>query len=378
MTNSYTQVTAVLIAVTVFVVGNGLLLMLIPLSGVQHGFSEISIGMIGSAFFGGMFIGCALCPRIIGRTGHIRAFSAFASGATIAALLFPVFLHPIAWILLRIAMGICVAGMYATLEGWIQDKAENLTRGRLMATYAVVQYIGQITGQQAIRLAAPTEFILFSLAAAWIAASVLPLAFSRSDPPAPPPSPRLRLLWLYRISPVAVTSAVVSGATSGTLWSLVPAYAAQHGFSAGQNATITSVLTLGAAIAQWPVGRISDKIDRRLVLIATMGLSVILQAALILWRPTDSWTICLLMLPIGSFTLTTYLLGSSHAGDKAGRENMVEVASGMLLLYTAGAICAPTISAAMMKWMFPEALFLHNAVLQAILLIFVAWRVVAR
>ena len=147
-----------------------------------------SIGLIASAYFGGMLIGCIAAPRIIARAGHIRAFAAFVAVATVTSILHPIFVDPAAWALIRAFTGFCFAGLYAAIESWMHDKADNVVRGRVLALYQIVHYAGSATGQQAIRLISPSSFVPFSMVAAALALSVLPLAYTRTDPPEPPPA----------------------------------------------------------------------------------------------------------------------------------------------------------------------------------------------
>src|SRR4029077_333273 len=186
---AYAQVSALLAAVFILIAGNGLSNTLIPLSATAAAFPPLSIGVIASAYFGGMFIGCIAAPRIIARAGHIRAFAAFVAIATVTTLAHPIFGDPAAWALIRAVTGFCFAGLYATIESWILDKAENVVRGRVLALYQIVHYAGSATGQQAIRCITPASYVPFSIVAAALALSVLPLAQTRTDPPEPPPVP---------------------------------------------------------------------------------------------------------------------------------------------------------------------------------------------
>src|SRR3954449_11780595 len=199
---AYAQVSALLTAVFVLIAGNGLSNTLIPLSATAASFPPLSIGLIGSAYFGGMLVGCFAAPRIIARAGHIRAFSAFVAIATVTTLLHPIFVDPAAWAAIRAVTGFCFAGLYATIESWMHDKAENVVRGRVLALYQIVHYAGSATGQQAIRFLTVSSYVPFSIVACALALSVLPLAQTRTDPPEPPPVPRLRLASVFPIFPV--------------------------------------------------------------------------------------------------------------------------------------------------------------------------------
>jgi MFS family permease len=371
---AYAQVSALLLAVFILIAGNGLSNTLIPLSATAAAFPPLSIGVIASAYFGGMLLGCIAAPRIIARAGHIRAFSAFVAIATVTSLLHPIFPDPIAWAVIRAFTGFCFAGLYAAIESWMHDKADNVVRGRVLALYQIVHYAGSATGQQAIRLISPSSFVPFSMVAAALALSVLPLAYTRSDPPEPPPAPKLRLAWLFKISPVGVVGALASGVVNGTFWSLAPVFAERNGMTQGGVASFMTATIVGAAIVQWPIGRLADRGDRRLIMLVCIGVAVAAQLAMIWFVKSDTTILILLAAAIGASALALYPLSSSHAADLAGRENAVEVSSGLLLAYTIGAIIGPTTAAWMMTWMGPQALFIHNAAFHVIFVLFIAWR----
>jgi len=371
---AYAQVSALLVAVFVLIVGNGLSNTLIPLSATAASFPSLSIGLIASAYFGGMLVGCVAAPRIIARAGHVRAFAAFVAIATVTTLLHPIFVDPAAWALIRAFTGFCFAGLYAAIESWMHDKADNVVRGRVLALYQIVHYAGSATGQQAIRLISPSSFVPFSMVAAALALSVLPLAYTRSDPPEPPPVPRLRLAWLFKISPVGVIGALASGIVNGTFWSLAPVFAERSGMSQGGVASFMTATIVGAAIVQWPIGRLADRGDRRLIMLGCIAVAVAAQVGMIWFAKTDTTMLIVFAAAIGASALALYPLSSSHAADLAGRENAVEVSSGLLLAYTIGAIIGPTTAAWMMSRMGPQALFIHNAAFHGIFVLFIVWR----
>lgn len=375
---AYAQVSALLAAVFILITGNGLSNTLIPLSATVSGFAPLSVGMIGSAYFGGMLIGCLAAPRIIARAAHIRAFAAFAVIATVATLAHPIFFDPISWIAIRAVTGFCLAGLYATIESWMHDKADNVVRGRMLALYQIVNYAGAGTGQQIIRFISATSYVSFSIIAAALALSVLPLAYTRSDPPEPPPVPRLRLGWLFRISPVGVVGALVSGSANGTFWSLAPVFAEQSGLGAGGVASFMTAAIVGAALVQWPVGRLADRSDRRHIMLAGVAVAIAAQAAIIWFVKSDPWVLTLLAAAIGCSAFVLYPLSSSHAQDLGGRENAVEVSTGLLLAYTIGAVIGPTIAAWMMSVLGPQGLFIHNGSIHILFVVFVIWRLFRR
>jgi MFS family permease len=371
---AYGQISALLTAVFILIAGNGLFSTLVPLRGSLEAFPDIVLGLLGSAYFAGMFFGCIAAPRIVGRAGHIRTFAALGAVATVTAIALPMAIEPWFWMLGRAVTGFCFAGLYATIESWLHDKAENVVRGQVMALYNIVHNTGNAAGQQAIRLADPMTSTLFSVVAAALSLAVLPLAFTRTDPPNPPPVPRLRLIWLYQISPVGVLGVLAAGAANGTMWSLGPIFAKESGLTAGGVASFMTAIILGGAIGQWPAGRLADRRDRRYVVIGAMAIAIAAELALVAFADAGLLVLVVLGAVIGAAALVLYPLCSSHAGDLAGRENAVEVSSALLLAYTIGAIVGPTAAATMMARYAPEAMFLHNAAIHLVLTLFIMWR----
>lgn len=375
---AYAQVSALLVAVFILIAGNGLLSTFVPLSAVAANFSDFTIGLIASSYFLGMLIGCIATPRLVARAGHIRAFAAMSSVAAVSALAHAVFPDPFAWGLIRALTGFCFAGLFATIESWFHDKAENAVRGQVLALYQMFNFAGSAFGQQMVRLAPPGAFALFSAAAALLSLAVLPLAFTKSDPPQPPPVPRLRLWFLYRLSPVALIGVLTAGAANGTLWSLGPVFAGSTGLTPGGVATFMTAIILAAALVQWPTGRIADRYDRRFVMLATLIVACLVEAAFIWFANAGPLVLFLLAMALGATALVVYPLSSGHAADLSKRENMVEISTGLLLTYTVGAIIGPTVCAAMMAWLGPQALFIHNLAIHIAFILFIAWRLWAR
>jgi MFS family permease len=374
----YAQITSLLAAVFILIAGNGLSNTLIPLSATAAAFPPLSIGLIGSFYFIGMFVGCLAAPRVIAHAGHIRAFAAFVAIATVSTLAHPVFVDPIAWALIRAVTGFCFAGLYATIESWMHDKADNVVRGRVLALYQIVHYAGSATGQQIIRFINPASYVPFSIVACALALSVLPLAYTRSDPPEPPPEPKLRLAWLFRISPVGVIGALVSGSANGTFWSLAPVFAERSGLSPGGVASFMTAAIIGGALVQWPVGRVADRGDRRHIMLVAISLAVAAQAALIWYAQSPPYVLIGLAALVGGSALVLYPLASSHTQDLGGRENAVEVSTGLLLTYTIGAIFGPTTAAWLMGWIGPQALFIHNGAIHLMFIAYIVWRLFRR
>lgn len=365
------------IAVFVMMAGNGLITTLVPLRGVIEGFSSQSIGAIGSAYFVGMLAGTWVTPSIVGRAGHIRAFAAYAAIAGTAALGFAIAVHPVAWMALRLIIGFCFAGLFAIIESWINDKATNQNRGRLLALQNIVHFSGSAGGQQILRVAEPTSFSLFSAVAGLYMLSVVPLAMTRQDPPGLPSKGRLDILGLLRASPIGVVGMILVGLANATFWSLVPAYVDRLGLSAAEVATFMTCVILGSAVGPYPIGRLSDRFDRRVVIIIVSSAAALLEIAFFVFSP-NALLLYVLAFLLGLCLPVLYSLISAHTNDRTGRERMVAVSSTLLFLYCVGGIIGPLVTAQLISWFGQHMLFAHNALVHLELVAFVVWRMTRR
>ena len=371
-------IAALLASVFLVIAGNGLLSTLAPLRAKLDGFPAFSIGLLGSAYFGGMLAGTLAAPAIVRWSGHIRAFTAFVAIAIVVALAYPILVSDWAWIALRAVIGFAFAGLYAVIESWVNGRADNSNRGRIYAVYQVVHFAGSASGQQALALAPPASFALFSAAAALFALALVPLSVTHADPPSEPGSVRLRIGWLTRIAPVAAVGSFAIGAANGSYWSLAPVYGVLIGLKPAQVAALMTATILGSAVAVYPIGRLSDHFDRRVVMVGCATLGAVTEAALAMARAPTHLMLYALMFCLGATTMTLYTLATGHANDRAGKEHGVEIASGLLFLYCAGAIVFPLLVSWLMQSFGPGALFAHNACVHAALVVFVFWRMAVK
>ena len=367
---------SLLFSVLLLISGNGLLNTLVPLRSKLDGFPEIAIGLVGSAYFFGMLLGTFATPALIRRAGAVQAFAAFAACTVAAALMFPAIQHWIAWVALRGVIGFSFAGLYAVIEAWLNARSDNSNRGRVYALYQIVTFAGSACGQEVIGLANPRAELLFSLAAACIVVAVIPLALTKATPPRAPRSVTLRIGWLARMSPVGAVAAVCIGAANGSYYSLAPVFGLGLGLTPAGVAGFMTATTLGTALAVYPVARLSDGHDRRVVLLVFGAIGILAETMLVL-RGTASMTLLdCLGFAIGASTMVLYTIAISHANDRAGPDNAIEVSAGMLFLYCVGAIVMPAIGSSLMSRFGPSALFAQNAAVHMVLVGFVLWRIV--
>lgn len=379
MTSALRAVFSLLVAVLFVVTANGILNTLIPLGARAAKMTSNDIALISSVYFAGMLAGAMASPWLIRRVGHVRAFSATVSACAVAALAMPIFVSFPAWALWRGLMGFAFAVFYATVEAWLQGRSDNSVRGQVLGVYSVVQYAGVALGNGLLGLDEPTSFTLFSLAAACLAAATIPLSLSSQEPPEGPSSHALRLGWFWKLSPVAFVASILVGSANSPMWTFAPIWAAERGFSPAEVGQFVSAMTLGGAAAQIPVGRISDRTDRRLVLIGLcLACGAIEIGLFVTGAALGKWPLFALMFLLGATLTTQYYAAAAHANDRAGPEDAVTISSVLLFLYCAGAILGPLSTTPFIDRMGTAGVYVHNALVHVGLAAFVAYRMIAR
>ncbi|MFK7835401.1 MAG: MFS transporter [Sulfitobacter sp.] len=348
------------------------------LSGTALGFSRQEIGMLGSAHFVGFFIGCWWAPRLMGSVGHSRAFAAFTATGAIGLMAHMIVLDPYAWALMRVASGLCVAGCYTVIEAWLQAKVTNETRGRAMGVYRVVDMSGSLGAQMIVGVLAPASYVSYNLLAIGCCAALLPLTLTTIQQPETPASPRLRPRLAVDRSPLAAAGVVVAALSSASFRMVGPIYGQEVGLSAGQIAWFLSAFVLGGALAQFPVGWLADKFDRRWVLI---WLSVAAMASCGVTVLASGLGTMSIMLTAGLFGLTTfpiYSVAAAHAHDFASSEERVELSAALMFWFASGAILAPYAASVLIELYGPGALFLMITAGHGALVVFGLSRMRAR
>lgn len=367
-------IAALLLSVLLLIAGNSLISLVAPVRADLEGFGDLSIGLLGSAYFAGMLAGTLATPAIVRRVGHIRAFAAFVAFAIVAAVLMPIAVAPLPWLGCRALMGFVFAGIYAVIEAWINAKADNQNRGALYGVYQIVNFAASAGGQLLLRAFDPRMFAPFAVSAALLACGIAPLALTSTDAPEQPRTIDLRMVWLARLVPVSVAAAFVAGAANGAASALGALYALRIGLKPVAVPLFTAALALGSALSVYPVGRLSDWIDRRWMIVVAMGAGAAFEAVLAYLAPHGATLVALGFL-IGLTTYTLYTLATSHANDRVAEHEMVQVSSSLLFVYSLGAIAAPALASALMSALGPSALFVQNAALHFALVGFTLWRI---
>lgn len=346
--------------VALLLLGTGLLNTLITLRGMAEGFSESMLGLLMSGYFAGYLLGSWVTAPLIKRIGHIRAFAFCAALACIITLLHAMIINPWVWLLLRVMLGLALVTLYMVIESWLNAEASGETRGRVFAAYMFINLGALTLAQQLLQLGSILNFVLFALAAMLISAATLPITATRHPQPTLPDVPGVNVMQLARRSPLAVVAAVLSGLALSAFWGMAPVYAGQRGFETSEVASLMSLTVLGGALLQWPIGRLSDRYYRPVVLLWVTGLAALvslimsmLPAATPLWIAAFFW---------GGLSFSTYSIAVTHMIDRLAPEDVLAGSAGMLVLNGLGAAFGPVLAGAVMHWLGAPGLPLYHAV----------------
>ena len=254
---------ALFAGVALLLLGSGLLNTVVALRGSLEGFSDTTLGLIGSTYFLGYFLGTFIAPRLIRRMGHIRAFAFFGAAVAVCMLLHALIVHALFWMLLRVITGVALVGFYAVIESWLNEQTPAARRGQVFAVYMAVNLLALAGAQQLLRVDGPESFTLFAIAAIFVCLSLLPMTMTRLPQPQIGHAAKLDLGMVWRAAPAAFVGAISSGIAMGAFWSLGPIYGERIGLDAGGIAMLMTSAILGGALLQWPIGHLSDSGDRR-------------------------------------------------------------------------------------------------------------------
>ncbi len=351
------SIRSLLLSFGLLLMANGLFGTLLGLRSKHEGFSTEMTGLIMAGYSLGLLLGALYAVRVVANVGHIRAFAAFASIMSTAVLMHLLWIEPLFWLVLRIAAGFCMAGMVMVTESWINERAENKTRGTILSLYMVTNYMGSGSGQLLLNIAKPEEFQLFVIASIIFSVALVPVLLTRASSPKPVTPERMSLTGLFKISPVGVVGTISAGLCNASVNSLAALYAVDRGLSVAGVSLFMTAIILGGMFLQFPIGRLSDVIDRRTTLLIVTLAACAFALSIDRIASDGGWPLFALAAIYGGFSFTIYPLSCAQLNDMADRDKLVQVASGLLVAFGIGAIAGPIASAQLMGWFGPEGLF---------------------
>ncbi|GAB0115106.1 MFS transporter [Acidisoma sp. C75] len=361
MSNRFFSILPVLIGVLIAEVALGMLTTLIPLDLAARGLSARAIGLVGSGYFLGFLLGTLTCARLVRAVGHIRAFGVFLTVAADCALAMLLAHDPLVWAALRLLMGWMLSGMFLVAESWLNDKADNTSRGRVFGAYLLVSWGGAALGPLAYALMKTADRALIITGIAF-ATALLPMALTPTQ--SPPLGERRRFgLWrLFNISPMGTTCVLASGLVNSSFYTLAPLYLERHGFAPEQIPTFLSAALAAALVVQYPVGMAADRYGRRPITVAALGLAVIVSLLFpLIGRGAAFWVLILLGCVLSGVTAPLYGLGAGQTNDRVERADYVASSGGLLFAWAVGASIGPIAAGLVMARLGPNGLFFFLA-----------------
>lgn len=358
-------------------VGNGLLGSLLGIRSDLEGFPTVVIGVVMSMYYVGFLLGSLTIPRRLVTVGHIRVFAGLASLAAATALAYALLITPLAWGAFRFVFGLCMSGLYVTVESWLNERASNDTRGRLLSVYMLVVTLGLGLGQMLLGVADPIDSTLFIVAGIVISLAVVPVAMIRIPTPREVVPVKLSLRELGLMAPLGIVAVAVAGMAGSSILALGAVYGTQVGMSAGQVGIFMAASMAGGAIMQYPLGRMSDALPRRRVI---LGMSLAATAIALVGTavdPRSAWVL-VVAAAYGSVAFPLYSVAVSHVNDVTPEQKLVAVAAGLVFVFGVGSVIGPFSIAILMEAIGPEGYFWGLALYFVPLSIYAPLRIIVK
>ncbi|HVG46538.1 MAG TPA: MFS transporter [Rubellimicrobium sp.] len=365
---------ALLLGMYLLMIGNGLQGTLLGLRGQIESFTTLEISVVMSAYFLGFLFASRLAPTLIRRVGHVRVFSALGSTISANLILYPILPEPWVWVLARAAIGFCYCGVYITAESWLNNAASNENRGKALSLYMIVQMGGIVTAQWLISLNDVSGFAVFIIPSILVSMSFAPVLLSATQTtPEFTATKALRMGTLLRASPLACAGMFLLGSVFAAQFGMSAVYGTRAGLSEGEITWMVSLTYLAAMGAQFPIGWLSDRMDRRLLIfgLSALGGGVALLAVLV---PTPLWLILATSAIIGGTSNPLYALLIAYANDYLEREDMAAASAGLLFINGLGAIAGPLVVGWMMDAVGPQGFWANIAGVMLVLAAYAWWR----
>ncbi|UWQ34545.1 MFS transporter [Leisingera sp. M527] len=370
---------ALLLGMMLLMVGNGLQGTMLGVRGELEGFSTFQMSIVMAAYFVGFLGGSRLAPEMIRRVGHVRVFAALASFISAVMILYPVLPNTVAWGLGRVIIGFCFSGVYVTAESWLNNSADNSNRGKALSLYMIVQMVGIIAAQGLIQVGDPAGYEAFIIASILVSISFAPILLSISPTPAFDTTKPMTLREIMRISPLGCVGMFILGGVFSAQFGMSAVYGAAAGLSLGNLSLFIATFYIGATILQYPLGWVSDRMDRRL-LIMVVAAAGGCGAVLGFFYGMDFKMLLVAAFIIGGLSNPLYSLLIAYTNDYLEHEDMAAASGGLVFINGLGAIAGPMITGWLMSDAVfgPAGFFALIAALMFLMAIYAAYRMTQR
>ena len=366
-----------LLGVMLLMVGNGVQSSLLGIRGALEGFSTFQLSVVMSAYYLGFLGGSRLAPEMIRRVGHVRVFAALGSLISAVLVLYPLLLDWTAWSVMRVLIGFSFSVIYVTAESWLNNTASNETRGQALSAYMIVQMLGIIAAQGLLAVGDPVGFGLFIIPSVLVSLAFMPILLADIPAPTFDQIQPMSFRRLFKISPLGCTGMLLTGGIYSAMFGMSSVWGALIGLTIGQIAAFVAAMYVGGLILQYPIGWISDRVDRRVLVVWMSGIgAAVMLIATLFQLPFNLVLIVALLL--GGTINPLYSLLIAHTNDFLGHEDMAAASAGLIFLNGFGAIFGPLITGWLMGMVGPRGFFLFIGVLFAALAGYSTWRMLRR
>ncbi|NDV98084.1 MFS transporter [Salipiger sp. PrR002] len=372
-----TSVWSLLLGVFLIMIGNGMQATLMGVRGDLEGFSTFELSLITSGYFLGFLVGSRLTPKMIRKVSHVRVFAALGSMMSALLIAFPLLSDPWSWTALRVLLGFCLSGLYVTSESWLNDRATNQTRGTLLSAYMVAQTLGMVAAQGLLNFGDAAGFSLFVVASILVSVAFTPVLLSAVPIPAVESIKPMSLRQLYDRSPLGTIGTLLLGGVFSAQMGMAAVYGAKVGLSVQEISGFVAALFMGSFLFQFPVGWLSDLMDRR-VMILTLAAVGALTCGIAFFYSQSLTALLVAGLIMGGMASPLYSLFIAYTNDYLELEDMPAAASGMVFIYGVGAIAGPLVTGQAMDIAGPQSFWAVLTVLFAMIAIYTAWRMTRR
>lgn len=355
------KIYALLLGSALLMFGGGLQGLLLSVRGAEEGFSLIALGLIGTGWSIGFIAGSVSVPMLVRKVGHIRSYAVMSVMGGMTILLNLLWINDIGWIVMRAFSGFCFAGAAMVVESWLNEVTENKSRGTMFSVYLTINLAASTLGQLSMSMTGTAGYLPFVLGALAFMGAILPTALSSRTQPQPLTSAKLDLRLLIKTSPVAAFAAFAVGMTNGTFGTLAPVYGFTLGLGAAAISYLMALAAIAGAVAQIPIGRLSDSIDRRIILAGVSLFAGLVGLVAVVFNPSGGWFLYTVFGLYGLTAFPVYAVAVAHANDYASEGQFAVIASGMLLIYGVALAIGPITASYVMEIVGPVGMFVVTA-----------------
>ncbi len=381
---------------TIIIISHGFQGNLLGIRSVIENFNFIATGTMMSGYFVGFFVGANVIPNLVSKVGHIRVFAAFASMASLSSLVHVVFVDPIVWVIARFLTGFSMIGIFVIVESWLNDRANNKTRGKVLSLYMLITYIGMALGNLLLNISSPKNYEPFILISLLFSIALIPILLTKRKPPKFKKTSSIKIKELFKISPFGTISMFCTGFIFAPIFTLLSVYAVTMKLSIFETSVLLVGVMLAGALFQWPIGSISDKYDRRIIIISSSIAACFFSILAILVSGTgaslsnlflettvsfnyfstvmDKTKLFISIILLAGVTLPLFSLNLALVNDQIPKEKFVAAGGGLNIIFGLGAIAGPIICSTFMKLLGPNGFFVHLILFLIFIIIFGIYR----